>query len=599
MTGVAAAVLAVVGAFTLVHILAAAAAGQRGRSALTRAEGSLSSRDLAAARVNLAEAETVFTEAQKEITALGPIASVARRVPLLGNQVKAVDAFADAGLTLSRAGLPLVDAADTILNPVNQDIPISAAMDALRTTQQSLAPAVLAIDHVVDRVTPFEGRFLVGPLARARDDLVNRLPRIRARARSAEQGLTSLMTFAGDSGPKRYLFLSQNPDEVRPTGGFIGTYGVLTAEGGRLKLERYRNITQWIGDHPEAVVPAAQAGAPFKYHGPPLPRTLANVNSVPDWPQAADLAAQLWEMGGEAPVDGVISFTPGFLARTLTVLGPIEIPSYNETLTAQNLHDRLDFQTHRASPPVGVDPKDFVAIVARTVLEKVLAAPASQWEPLGAVMGQAFEAREALAWSKDADVAASLSERGWDGAFPTADGDFFYNSEFAYAAKNGRGIQRTYDHNVALQADGNGRVTTTVTVTNTLPPDPLNTSTLAYLTLYGPTGSVFNEAASDGFSFLEPALAGHPAVGWFRAAAPGGGRTTLKVVWDVPSLVKKMADGSSEYSLLWPHLPDHKGDVVNLSFDLPPTWTWKGTPPPSQFSLDQVFRGSWRLASGA
>jgi hypothetical protein len=213
-------------------------------------------------------------------------------------------------------------------------------------------------------------------------------------------------------------------------------------------------------------------------------------------------------------------------------------------------------------------------------------------------MGQAFDAREALAWSTDPQVASTLAERRWDGAFPSSRGDFFFNSEFAYVSKNGRGIRRTYDHDVVLRADGSGRVTTTLTVTNTLPPSPLNLSTLAYLTLYGPEGGVFDQAASDGLSFKEPDLAGHRAVGWYRAAAPGGGQATLKVTWDVPGLAQKVGNRAWEYSLLWRHLPDHKGDVVNLSFELPVSWAWKGEPPPSQFSLDQEFRGTWRLASG-
>ncbi len=113
------------------------------------------------------------------------------------------------------------------------------------------------------------------------------------------------MAFAGESGPRRYLFLSQNPDEVRPTGGFIGTF---TAEGGQMKLERYDAIENWVGSRPQADVPPEQVGSPYKYHEPPLRRTMANVNTGPNWPDAAQLAANLWRAGGEEPVDGVISF---------------------------------------------------------------------------------------------------------------------------------------------------------------------------------------------------------------------------------------------------------------------------------------------------
>ncbi|MGH3907495.1 MAG: hypothetical protein ACRDTE_25460, partial [Pseudonocardiaceae bacterium] len=131
--------------------------------------------------------------------------------------------------------------------------------------------------------------------------------------------------------------------------------------------------------------------------------------------------------------------------------------------------------------------------------------------------------------------------------------------------------------------------------TNTEPPGAFNASSMAYLTLYGPEGGVLDSAASDPLGLPEPTLSGHPAIGYFRAAAPGGGRTTVTVAWDVPGLVNRMRDGTWEYSLRWMHLPDHTGDVVNLTFELPPGWQWKDEPPPDQFSLDQEMLGSWRL----
>jgi hypothetical protein len=585
--------------FSVVHVRAAASAAEQGKAALTRAEASLSKRLLGDARAELAAAEVAFVDAQSEIGALGRVASVARRIPVVRNQMKAVDTFAAAGLSLSRAAQPLVDAADTLINPADEATPISAAMDALRTTQASLAPAVAAISQASDNVVLLKGTFLLGPLARARDDLVTRLPRIKARAESAGDGLSALMAFAGESGPKRYLFLSQNPDEIRPTGGFIGTYGVLTAENGRLSLERYDAIEEWTKSHPNVSVPPTEAGSPFRFHNPPLRRTLSNVNSTPDWPQAAALAANLWKAANEAPVDGVISFTPAFMGRILSVVGAVQVPAYEETVSAANMNERLEFHTHELPPPPGTHRKDFVAALAEAVMQKLLEAPASQWEPLGRAMGESFDAREALAWSADPVVAGVLAERRWDGAFPAHKGDFFYNSEFAYISKNGRGLRRTYDHHVALRPDGGARVTTDITITNTEPPDLLNSSSLAYITIYGPDGATLDQAASDPFGFLEPSIAGHPATGWFKAAAPAGGQVTLKVVWDVPRLLERVDGEEWDYSLLWMHAPDHTGDVVNLRFDLPPGWRWTGDPPPAQLSLDKEIKGTWRLAQGS
>ena len=199
----AGAALAMLGVFTAVHVLSAASAGKRGRSALSRAEADLSARELASARRNLVTAHQSFTDTRAELDALGPIAAVARVIPVLGSQVKAVDAFSSAGLDVSEAGQQLVDAADVIVHPPDRDLPIAAAMDALRVTQQSLRPAVAAVTEASEQIGGLEGRFLIGPLARIRDDLARRLPRIQARAASAERGLAALLLFAGDRGPKR------------------------------------------------------------------------------------------------------------------------------------------------------------------------------------------------------------------------------------------------------------------------------------------------------------------------------------------------------------------------------------------------------------
>lgn len=180
-----------VAAFVLVHVIRAASAGQRGRAALSRAEAALSAGELSLARQDLVHAGRSFTEARSQIATLGPIAAVARRIPVVGTQLEAVDAFTTAGLDLSQAARPLVDAADSIVNPPDRRLPVSVAIDALRSTQRSLVPAAGAITRASDQVVRLKGDLLIPPLAGVRDDLARRLPRIAARARSADRGLSA------------------------------------------------------------------------------------------------------------------------------------------------------------------------------------------------------------------------------------------------------------------------------------------------------------------------------------------------------------------------------------------------------------------------
>ena len=519
---------------------------------------------------------------------------IVRYVPVLRSQIRGVETLADAGLVLSQAGISVSDAAAVIIDAPESSSSLSDALDEMRTIRGLLSTGLQSIDVAAEKVDGIGGAFLPGPVGSARGDFRRRLPEIRERAAESEKALAAMITFVGGSGPRRYLFLSQNPDEIRPNGGYIGTYGVLTAEGGKLALDRYDSTQSWTKNRPEAEVAPEERGAPFKYDTR-APQLISNVNTVPDWPTTARLAARLWRQGGEEPVDGVFTFTPSFMARLLTVVGPVDLEGYGERITADNMIDRLNFYTHDQRLVLGSDRKDIIAVLAQEVLERLIDVPASKWSVLGKAMATSFQEREAMAWSADTDVESVLAERRWDGAVPEVTGDFVCPAEFQYAAKNARSLRRSYQHHVVLRPDGSGTVTTTVRIRNPNPADDFanKSGVPAYITMYGPAGATIADG-TDRFGLVEPAVAGHPAHGWFRPIEPES-ETTVTVVWDVPRLATERADGGWEYSLLWMRHPDHTGDTLELTFELPTGWSWAGDPPPNQVGLDKDVTGTWPL----
>jgi hypothetical protein len=290
----------------------------------------------------------------------------------------------------------------------------------------------------------------------------------------------------------------------------------------------------------------------------------------------------------------VLSITPEFLARVLGVLGPVVVPGYPETVTSSNVVERVDYHTHLEAVAPGANRKEFIVELARVVTQKLLDAPAATWDPLGRAVSAAFDARESMAWSQQGVVERAATDRRWDGSLPATAGDFFYDGEFAYAAKNGRGLRRTFDHAVTLQPDGSGRVTTSITITNTEPySQTSNIDSLSYLTVYGPTGaSLVSSSLPPDAS--EPSLADHPARGWDLSAPPLG-TTTLTFAWSVPRLAVRKADGTWHFQLWWVHLPSHTGDTLHLRVDIPSSWQWKGPPPPASVPLDRDVVGAWVL----
>lgn len=585
-------------ALALVQTARAERSGARGKAALARAEQHLNAQDVDAARVDLLAARSDFRAMQHDLDGMGPLAPVARVTPLLRVQIRGANDFAQAGELLSNAGLQLVDAAAQVIEPKDTHLRFADALVALRHVRSALNNGIAALDGAADKIRALDGYRLLGPLDSARDDLKVRLPRVGARAVSARDGLNALIDMLGGNGPRRFLVLSQNPDEVRPTGGFMGTYGVLTTRSGHLVLDHYAATSDWYLPRPQARLPPAQAALPLRLDSPPQSQTLANVNATADFSAAGQLAATLWQRGGEQPIDGVISMTPAMMARVVGVLGPVRVPGYGETVTAANLLDRVDYHTHleAARPGQPGGRKAFLIELAHIVVQHVLDAPASRWDRLARAIGRGLDAREAMAWSNRPVMQQALVARAWDGTLPNVPGDFFYEGEFEYLAKNGRGLHRTFDHSVVLHADGSARVTTKVTIANTEPPNTgghLNIDSLSFVTVYGPNGAAL-DAASDPPDAAAPALAGHPAASWFEAADPLSS-TTFTVVWNVPHLLLPATGGTSEYRLRFMRLPAHDGDLLRLHVTLPSGWKWENGVPPAETRLDRDLTGAWRL----
>jgi hypothetical protein len=545
------------------------------------------------ARADFLAAGRHFRAAHDDLHSLGPLLPVSHVVPLVRVQMRGLETMADVGTLLSNAGENLTEAAQAALDARDAHQPLSRSLDKLQAVQVATARAVQVLSQARQRTAALDGYRLLGPLGSTRTKLEIELRQSEARASKVDAGMRLLLWAVGADRPTRLLVFSQNPDEVRPTGGFLGTYGVMTGTHGHVNLPMYDDINQWVAANPGLGNPPAKSPNAFQFSTPPARQGLANVNASPDWPTSADLAMKLWAQAGEQAVDGVVSLMPQDLARLVRVLGPVNMPTYGETITADNLVARLNFHTHREAVRGDPNRKQFIADLAQAVLERVLAAPSSEWLDLGKAMAAGFDAGEAVLWSSDPSTQRVLNDVGWSGKFPSTTGDFYADAEFEYLAKNGSALERTFTHVVTLRADGSGVASTTMLLRDTAPAEPsYNDDSLSYITPYGPRFSTL-DPASDRPDALESPLAGHPSVGYLRAAEPLGSMT-LHVAWSCRRLAIPRTDGSLLYTLEFGGQPGHVGDVLHLTVHPPPGWQWV-VPPPRTVKIDGVFRGSWVL----
>lgn len=229
----------------------------------------------------------------------------------------------------------------------------------------------------------------------------------------------------GVNGPRQYLFIAQNPDEMRATGGFIGAAGILRVDSG--------HVAEFVTQHSGAVNDYRASPYPF----PPEPFqhymqiglwAFHDANWSPDFPTSARVAMDLYQRGqGTMDIDGVIAMTPAGMQLLLAVIGPVTVVGVPEPVSATNLIDymRSEFnqELERIDPELG--PKGYLARLADAVVARIAPDPL-RFDVLGLAQAlrQALDERHILIYTTDPVAGAFLAYRGWDGGVQPGADDF-------------------------------------------------------------------------------------------------------------------------------------------------------------------------------
>ena len=77
------------------------------------------------------------------------------------------------------------------------------------------------------------------------DKIHHQLAQSEREARHAADAAKLAPDIFGGNGPRRYLLVVQNNAESRGTGGFIGSYAIITAENGKLSVGPIERTNTW------------------------------------------------------------------------------------------------------------------------------------------------------------------------------------------------------------------------------------------------------------------------------------------------------------------------------------------------------------------
>jgi hypothetical protein len=237
-----------------------------------------------------------------------------------------------------------------------------------------------------------------------------------------------LPALLGADGPRRYLIMAQNEDELRATGGFLTGAGVVTVENGRIADLHFRDSSDVDNI----------AAKPYDFPPQPLYDFMGlevfvfrDANYWPDFPTSARKAMDLYAYGlGIEPLDGAIAIDQEFLRLLVEATGPVPIPDSEQVINANNLLKMLrearDIQEGQEVGEWVLNRKAFLGGFAAAIQAKVETEFGNIDLPkLARNMSAAANSRHLSIYLRDPDAAAALAATGWDGRLPSAPpGDF-------------------------------------------------------------------------------------------------------------------------------------------------------------------------------
>jgi len=297
----------------------------------------------------------------------------------------------------------------------------------------------------------------------------------------------------GHYGARHYILVFENNAELRPTGGFIGTYGVVTFSEGKLDnyfTDNVYNPDGQIAEQDLCVLPPK-----------PLQRLagcwgMRDANWSPDFPTSAAQIMHFYEQGTGRSSDGVIAITPEVIEDLLSLTGPIYLQKWDEVITSENAIDTIQYKVNIEHVDAD-DPKLFLIDLSQAVLDRLLTLKKDQWAQAFAILGKSLAEKNILLYFTN-DGAQQLADKNkWSGTINETNLDYLHiNNANISATKASQYLKQRYRLQTDLRTDGTVENKLTITYEHTGTYEWPSGHLVNYQRIYLPLGSSLIEATN-------------------------------------------------------------------------------------------------------
>ena len=318
----------------------------------------------------------------------------------------------------------------------------------------------------------------------------------------------------GIESERTYLVIFQNDKELRPTGGFLTAYSVMSVKEGKFEPVSSNDIYNLDAQYK----PDTPAPEPIiKYlEGPYVLNKnlrLRDMNWTPDFAQSMEQFSRAVEEAGIKGIDGIIAVDTHLLVNLLEVLGPVGVPGFGNYSTqivpecncpqviyelelfadveGPIVWDPLDPTRIIYAPPNYENRKKIIGPLMNSILANAMGQPKEKLPDLFEAVFKSLTEKHVLFYLFDEEAQKAVESFGIAGRIDDYQGDYLHiNDANLGGRKSNLYVTQEVDQQIEVEKDGSVVKTVTITYKNPEKFDGwLNSVLPNWVRIYVPKGS--------------------------------------------------------------------------------------------------------------
>jgi len=376
----------------------------------------------------------------------------------------------------------------------------------------------------------------------------------------------------------------QNNDELRPTGGFLGTYGILEIDNGALKsfvAEDVYHLDMPVKDTLDIFPPA-----PLKQYLKVDRWFLRDANWSPDWPTASRQIQETYNrelaLDKKTPTqfDGVIAINPAFAADLIDLVGPIKVK--NVVYKGDNFQELLQYEVEMSYVKQNIsswDRKEVINDIFTELKKRLFSLPYQDYTKILALLNNNLAEKNVQIYLKNPAGQELIKNLGWAGEVRNSDSDYLMIVDANLAAfKSDAVVGKNWSYSLT-KGTGGLKASLNLKYRHDGKFDWRTTKYRSYTRVLAPLGSTLIKisGAESGVDVVEDKALDKTSFGFFLTVDPQkSGEVTLE--YQLPNKIFEQFQNGS-YELYWQRqsgsriesasvaLPGQKKEVINLNID--------------------------------